>query len=197
MARVMKRLIDIHTHNPHPEVTSPQMVGIHPWDAEKVIPLPDFEECDIVGETGLDYASTTSREAQRRLFDLHLQAAARLGKPVVIHNVKGTDDVLRILGNYPTIRKVVFHGFIGSVQMANSILRRGYYLSFGDRSLRSPRTREVIATMDIRRLFVETDDNPNLEIEEVYNEVAKLRNMSVETLADEIDKNYEIFFAKD
>jgi Tat protein secretion system quality control protein TatD with DNase activity len=81
--------------------------------------------------------------------------------------------------------------------MADSILRRGYYLSFGDHSLRSPRTREVIATMDIRRLFVETDDNPNLEIEEVYNEVAKLRNMSVETLADEIDKNYEIFFAKD
>ena len=193
----MKRLIDIHTHNTHPEVTSPQMMGIHPWDAEKEIPLPDFEECDIVGETGLDYASTTSREAQRRLFDLHLQAAARLGKPVVIHNVKATDDVLRFLGNYPTIRKVVFHGFIGSVQMANSILRRGYYLSFGDRSLRSPRTREVIATMDIRRLFVETDDNPNLEIEKVYNEVAKLRNMSVETLADEIDKNYEIFFAKD
>ena len=57
----MAKLVDIHTHNPRQGVLSPTMAGIHPWDAERNLPMPDFSACDIVGETGLDYAKEVRR----------------------------------------------------------------------------------------------------------------------------------------
>ena len=189
-----QRLIDIHTHNPRHDVISPRMAGIHPWDAEKGLMMPDFMDCDIVGETGLDYHVTVDKEAQKWLFTEHLRIAEKLGKPVVIHNVKATEDILRILAQHPTIHRVVFHGFVGSLQQAETILKRGYYLSFGHRSLRSPKTREVIAKMDITRLFCETDDNASTRIEHIYNEVAKIKEITPEELLKNIEENYKNLF---
>jgi TatD DNase family protein len=173
------------------------MAGIHPWDVEKELCMPNFKDCDIVGETGLDYLTKVDKECQKRIFIEHLRVAQELDKPVVIHNVKATDDILHILSQFPTIKGIVFHGYIGSKQQAEILLKRGYYLSFGHRSLRSPKTREVIATMDIGRLFCETDDEPNISIAEIYTEVATLRNITTKELLDEIEKNYNILFDKD
>ena len=101
------------------------------------------------------------------------------------------------MAKYPMIRRVVFHGFIGSLQQADTILKRGYYLSFGERSLRSPRTRAVIASMDIDRLFCESDEMPSLSVEEVYFKIAKLREMPLSELVEAVERNYNRFFAKD
>ena len=49
--------VDIHTHQPKPQVISPKMAGIHPWDEEKNLPFQDFTACDIIGDTSLNYAS--------------------------------------------------------------------------------------------------------------------------------------------
>ena len=190
----MYQFIDIHTHHPRHDVISPRMAGVHPWDAERGYELPNFEECDIVGEIGLDYCCTADREVQRELFERQLEIASTIDKPVVIHNVRATEDILKILAKYHKLRGVLFHGFIGSQQQAETIVKRGYYLSFGDRSLRSPKSRNVIATTDIRRLFCETDDDPNLAIEEIYAEVAKIRNMTTTELLNAIETNYKTFF---
>jgi TatD DNase family protein len=190
----MYQFIDIHTHHPRHDVISPRMAGVHPWDAERGYEMPNFEECDIVGEIGLDYCCKADRNMQRELFERQLQIASTIDKPVVIHNVRATEDILKILTRYPQLRGVLFHGFIGSQQQAETIVKRGYYLSFGDRSLRSSKGRNVIATTDIRRLFCETDDDPNLAIEEIYAEVAKIRNMTTEELLNAIETNYKTFF---
>ena len=62
--KLRTKYIDIHTHNPREDVLSPTMAGIHPWLAESCAELPDFSQCDIIGETGLDYASKVDKEAQ-------------------------------------------------------------------------------------------------------------------------------------
>ena len=191
----MAKLVDIHTHNPQSGVLSPTMAGIHPWDAERNLPMPDFSACDIVGETGLDYAKEVSREAQQELFLRHLTAAEKLTKPVVLHVVKSFEDVMLALKKH-RLQGVVFHGFIGSREQAQRAISEGYYLSFGDRSLRSPRTREVIATINPENLFCETDDRDDISIEEIYAEVAKLRGTTQEELALEIEKNYRRLFDK-
>ena len=191
----MAKLVDIHTHNPRQGVLSPTMAGIHPWDAERNLPMPDFSACDIVGETGLDYAKEVSREAQQELFLRHLTAAEKLTKPVVLHVVKSFEDVMLALKKH-RLQGVVFHGFIGSREQAQRAISEGYYLSFGDRSLRSLRTREVIATIPIENLFCETDDRDDISIEEIYAEVAKLRGTTQEELASEIEKNYRRLFDK-
>lgn len=185
----MAKLVDIHTHNPKAGVLSPTMAGIHPWDAEQKLPMPDFSACDIVGETGLDYSADASKEAQQELFLKHLNIAEKLEKPVVLHVVKSFEDVMLALKKH-RLQGVVFHGFIGSKEQAERATSHGYYLSFGNRSLRSPRTREVIAMIKIENLFCETDDRTDISIEKIYEEVAALRGISQEELSSEIEKNY-------
>jgi TatD DNase family protein len=188
-----KIIVDIHTHHPHPDVVSPTMAGTHPWDAEREYNLPDFAHCDIIGETGLDYACEVDRLAQERLFRAHLEAAERLQKPVVLHTVRAFEPTIKILAEYD-IAGVVFHGFTGSEQQANEAIKRGYYLSFGERSLRSAKTRQAIAATPLERLFCETDDNPLLDIAEIYAEVAALKGITLDELKKEIYENYKLLF---
>ena len=193
MNEVNKILVDIHTHHPRPDVVSPRMAGIHPWDAERGRDLPDFAHCDIIGETGLDYACEVDRLAQERLFRAHLEAAERLQKPVVLHTVRAFEPTIKILAEY-NIAGVVFHGFIGSQQQAAEALRRGYYLSFGSRSLRSSKTRQAIAATPLDRLFCETDDDPLLDIASVYAELAAIKGVTLAELERYIYENYKRLF---
>ena len=190
MNNVTEIVVDVHTHHPRKGVISPTMVGIHPWDAEHESQLPNFAEGDIIGETGLDFACSVDRAAQERLFRVHLEAAERLQKPVILHIVRAFEPVIKILANY-NLKGVVFHGFIGSKQQAEEALRRGYYLSFGDRSLRSAKTRQAIASTPLDRLFVESDDNPGLDILDIYAEIAKTKSVTITELSAQIYENYK------
>ena len=191
----MAKYIDIHTHNPREDVLSPTMAGIHPWQAEIGYELPDLTECDIIGETGLDYACEVDIDRQKELFIKHLAKAQQLGKPVVLHVVRALNDTLSILSEFKGLKGVVYHGFIGSKEQAAECLKRGYYLSFGERSLRSPKTREVIAKMPQNLLFCETDDNTSVAIEEIYRSVAEIRGTTPEELLRTIEDNYKNLFA--
>ena len=193
MNEVKEILVDVHTHHPRLGVLSPTMAGIHPWDAEQECTLPDFAHCDIIGETGLDYACGVDKSAQEQLFRAHLEAAERFQKPVVLHTVKAFEPTIKILAEYNIVGGV-FHGFIGSQQQAAEALRRGYYLSFGIRSLRSSKTRQAIASTPLDRLFVETDDDPSLDIASVYAEVAVIKGVTLTELEKNIYENYKRLF---
>ena len=195
MNEVNKILVDVHTHHLRPDVVSPTMAGIHPWNAEYGSELPDFTHCDIIGETGLDFACEVDRVTQERLFRAHLEVAERLHKPVVLHVVRAFEPTIKILADY-NIEGVVFHGFTGSGQQANEALRRGYYLSFGERSLRSAKTRQAIAATPLDRLFCETDDNASLDIAEIYAEVSEIKGVSFAELEKEIYENYKRLFRR-
>ena len=186
-------MVDIHTHHPHPDVLSPTMAGIHPWCAERGEELPNFDTCDIIGETGLDYACEVDKATQERLFRAHLVAAERLHKPVVLHTVRAFEPTIKILADYD-IKGVVFHGFTGSEQQAKEAIKRGYYLSFGERSLRSAKTRQAIASTPLERLFCETDDNPALDIADIYAEVAEIKDTTIAELKRVTYENYKLLF---
>ena len=193
MNEVKQILVDIHTHHPRAGVLSPTMAGIHPWDAEKGCMLPEFRECDIIGETGLDYAREVDKAAQERLFRAHLETAEKLHKPVVLHVVRAFEPTIKILTDY-NIEGIVFHGFMGSEQQDKEALRRGYYLSFGERSLRSSKTRQAIVATPLDRLFCETDDNASLNIADIYTEVAEIKGVALAELERNIYENYKRLF---
>ena len=190
----MAKYIDIHTHNTREDVLSPTMAGIHPWQAEIDYELPCLTECDIIGETGLDYACEVDRDRQKELFIKHLERAIELGKPVVLHTVRALEDTLKILSDFKAIEGVVFHGFIGSEEQAAECIKRGYYLSYGERSLRSPKSIEALRITPLSQLFCETDDNTTVSIEEIYSRVAQIKQIGVEELKREIEKNYKKLF---
>ena len=184
------RFCDIHTHHPSVDRLSPTMAGVHPWDTERGLTLPDFSTADMVGETGLDFARDIDRKAQEELFRKHLAVAEQLQKPVVIHSVKAFEEVMRILDDYD-LSGVLIHGFIGSKEQAERAFKRGYFLSFGTRSLRSPRTVEVIRQAPIEQLFLESDDDKECDIEALYQAVAELRQTTTDELRKALITNYK------
>ena len=209
----MEHFVDIHTHNPlglnlgvrnyrlgvdAAPPTEPFSAGIHPWDVDG---LPDRERlladleninCLAIGEIGLDKACTSNFATQQELFERQLEIAARRRLPVVVHCVKSSAEVVATLAHYP-LRAVVFHGYIGSTEQAEQIWKAGYYTSFGFGALRSPKTLQTIKVCPTDRLFLETDDSKT-SITALYEEVAHLRNLSIESLKNDIYNNYKRVF---
>ncbi len=182
--------VNIHTHRPTGRGLEPASVGIHPWDAAGADADSLCEalgRAQAVGEIGLDYLHP-DREAQRRLFEQQLELAETAGMPVVLHCVKAFEPMMTLLGRF-RLRAVIFHGFIGSPQQAARAVAAGYYLSFGPRSLRSPRTVQALATVPSERLFLETDDDPT-PIESIYAEAARLLGLPLDRLRETLYTNY-------
>lgn len=192
----MEHYVNIHAHRVRAGELSPRESGIHPWSAESWSQeqgLVIDAEAQVVGETGLDFACRVSLEQQERLFRAHLQIAQERQLPVVIHCVRAFEEVMKILSEY-SLRGVIFHGFVGSWQQAERVVARSdYYISFGERSMRSPRSVDALRRVPLERLFLESDDAP-APIDGLYGDVAVVRGLSIESLMQVTFDNYKKLF---
>jgi TatD DNase family protein len=127
----------------------------------EIAALAEHPRIRTIGETGLDYYRTgeEGRSVQEEGFRWHIALAARLGKPLQVHDREAHDDVLRVLADEPTPPAVVLHCFSGDVAMAREAVRRGYYLSFaGTVTFKNARAlRDALAVTPLEHLLVETD----------------------------------------
>lgn len=197
-------IVNIHTHRPAAGETALRTAGIHPWlaegcDAADAAALrealgAELDTAQAIGETGLDFACTADRTAQERLLRAHAELAEQMRLPLVIHCVRAFEPVMKILGEY-ALPRVLFHGFIGSAEQARRAVGRGYWLSFGVRSLRSPRTVEAMRTVPLERLFIETDDD-DITIAEVCRMAAATLGIEAEALAVQVNENFKRFIEK-
>ena len=147
----------------HAEVFA--VVGVHPHnaggpDAERLDELRELLEhprAVAVGETGLDhYRDYAPRDAQRRLFELELELAASVGKPVVVHTRAADDETLAALSAYEG--DVVLHCF-SSPRLLAPALKRGWYISFaGNVTYKNASDLRLAATeTPADRILTETD----------------------------------------
>ena len=188
-------IIDIHTHNAQTHAQTIDTVGIHPWHAAS----GDIAEIrslaptvDAVGEIGLDYACKVPREEQMSVFRAQLEIAERLEKPVVLHCVRAFEEAMKVIGEY-RLKAVIFHGFIGSIEQAQRAVKQGYYISFGERTFRSPKSIEALRATPLSQLFVETDESTT-PIEEIYAKIAELRGVSTKDLLAATEENFRKIF---
>ena len=187
--------VNIHTHRPTGHGVELRTAGIHPWEADRMPVnslLPLDETVQAIGETGLDFAKGAPQEAQYAAFRAQLQLARQRGLPVVIHCVRAFNEVLRELAACPP-RTAIFHGFIGSPEQARQAVAAGYYLSFGERTFRSPKTVEAMRSTPLERLFLETDDSPT-PIEEIYRRAAERLGIPETRLQAAALANYKTIF---
>jgi TatD DNase family protein len=143
--------------------------GIHPHDAkdvtaETIKELKNHaqnEKIVAIGETGLDFHYNFSKPAQQqRLFVQHLEIAAELNLPVVIHCRQAFDETIAVLeARDYCVRKVVFHCFSGTAQQARVILDHGFHISFtGVVTFKNAKeTQQAASVVPLDRLMVETD----------------------------------------
>ena len=143
-------------------------VGIHPEDCagctdadfDAIRELCRREKVVAVGEIGLDYywKENPSRDFQEQVFRRQIELALELDLPVIIHDREAHGDSLRIVLDYPGLRGV-FHCFSGSPEMAQELLKRGWYLGFdGPITYKNAkRAPEVAAITPMDRIVIETD----------------------------------------
>lgn len=142
--------------------------GIHPEDCasctdadfDAIRELCRREKVVAVGEIGLDYywKENPPRDFQEQVFRRQIELALELDLPVIIHDREAHGDSLRIVLDYPGLRGV-FHCFSGSPEMAQELLKRGWYLGFdGPVTYKNARRApEVVAVTPLDRIVVETD----------------------------------------
>lgn len=113
-----------------------------------------------IGEIGLDYywAENPPRDFQQMVFRKQLALAEELDLPVIVHDREAHGDSLSIIREFPAVTGV-FHCFSGSPEMAEELLKRGWYLGFdGPITYKNARRApEVVAITPLERMVVETD----------------------------------------
>lgn len=194
-------------------------LGIHPHYADTVAAddikaletLAQNPKCLAVGETGLDFHYDFSkRAAQMSLFTEHLDIAARLNLPVIIHSRQAFDETLEVLDRFgPRLGKIVFHCFSYSADQAKVILDKGYYISFtGVVTFKNADSvRQAAAIVPLDKMMIETDCpymSPEPLRKQKVNEpallihtaaaLARIKNTGIEPLASALTATSKSFF---
>ena len=143
-------------------------VGVHPEDCagfqdgdlEELRQLLRHPKAVAIGEIGLDYywEENPPRDFQQTVFRKQLALASELDLPVIVHDREAHGDSLSIIREFPAVTGV-FHCFSGSPEMAEELLKRGWYLGFdGPITYKNARRApEVVAITPLERMVVETD----------------------------------------
>jgi TatD DNase family protein len=188
-------------------------VGVHPdtrdgaeADVETLVRLASDDKVVAIGETGLDYYRLEGDlEWQRQRFRVHIEAARHCGKPLIIHSRAAKDDTLRILAEERAGEiGGVFHCFTEDVDTARQAVDMGFHVSFsGIVTFKNAISlKEVAAGLPLARILVETDApylapvphrgkiNEPSYVRHVAEEIARLRGISVESLAAATTENF-------
>ncbi|MDO9508135.1 MAG: TatD family hydrolase [Thermovirgaceae bacterium] len=188
-------------------------VGIHPHDSNSAsggIPRSVSElaldpAVAAVGETGLDYFYDHSpREIQKEVFVLHAALARECAKPLVVHVRDAYDDAIEILRRERASEcGGVIHCFSGEMHHARAAIDLGFYISFAG-PLTYPKNetlRKIASELPLERILCETDSpylspqprrgkrNEPANVRFVYEELARVRGISVEECAEAVWKN--------
>lgn len=143
-------------------------VGIHPencggytaGDLAALRQLAQQPKTAAIGEIGLDYywAENPPRDLQQQVLRDQLTLAGELALPVIIHDREAHADTLSIIREFPGVTGV-FHCFSGSPEMAQELLKLGWYLGFdGPVTYKNARRApEVAAVTPLDRMLIETD----------------------------------------
>lgn len=183
--------LNFHTHHPEQEgekaiLQGRDSWGIHPWHAtEEHLEAMPPHPISAIGECGLDRACNTPYPLQLRVFEKQIALSEAMQKPLIIHCVKAFDDLTRLHRKHRPTQAWTIHGFRGKPQLMHSLLKEGFYLSFG--FLHNPQS---LVLCPIHRLFLETDNTPS-SIASLYEEAAQLRNTTPEVLSLQLFENLE------
>lgn len=214
----MTKFINLHTHkfsnlsdvievvNQYPwefDASIPNYsIGIHPWYIEKSRLESDLEiikeklqlsECLALGECGLDKRIEIPLELQISVFKKQLEIVKQTNKPVVLHCVAAYDEMIAIKKEMKIENPMIIHGFSKNEQVAQTLLKNGFYLSFGKYLLRNPDLEKVFTFAPENQILLETDTIEE-SIYQVYEKAASIKGISVEEMKTIVFNNFSTVF---
>jgi len=114
-------------------------VGLHPHEAARTSEavLSEIEriaaapQVVAIGETGLDYHyDNAPRAMQLANFTAHLELAAALDLPIVVHSRSAESDSARLIAEHADGVVGVLHCYSGGETLLETALEAGWYVSF-------------------------------------------------------------------
>lgn len=199
----------------------PQNEGVIEPSVDDLVRCTQHKKVVAIGETGLDYywnkenKTAADWQWQRDRFKVHLEAALLTELPIIIHTREASEDTLSIL-HETWLRsgkklKGVFHCFTETQAVAEAALAMGFYISFsGILTFKNAQDLRTVAqnTVPLERLLIETDSpylapvphrgkvNQPSWVVYVAQELAKLKNLSLEQIANQTSQNFFELFHK-
>src|SRR5258708_4587719 len=194
-------------------------VGLHPHDAkdctsDRIAALKELassKKVVAIGESGLDFHYThSSLEAQVASLRRHLELAAELDLPIVIHCRDAEARLVEIVRAVGIPRRGgVIHCFTGDIDAAREFVTLGFHISFsGIVTFKNSSTvRDTAPTIPADRVMVETDApylapepyrgrrNEPAFVVRTLEVLAQLRNVDVLTMSAQVIANASRLFA--
>ncbi|NCN43173.1 MAG: DNAase [Piscirickettsiaceae bacterium CG_4_9_14_3_um_filter_43_564] len=195
-------------------------IGVHPCEPADVT-VTDAElmatashpKVLAIGEIGLDYyhfdIETEDMAWQQNRFRQMIRLAIQLNKPIIIHTRNSTEDCLRILREEGAQQVGgIMHCFVEDLATAEAAMALGFYISFsGIVTFKNAKEiKTVAAAVPLDRILVETDSpylapvpyrgkpNQPAYTRYVVEEIARLRGLSVEAVAQATTENFQRLF---
>ncbi len=164
-----------------------------------------------IGEAGFDYFTPDFREKaelQEEMWNIQLELALQYKMPLVVHCRKANEKLFEYAGRLKKIKAVLFHSFMGSSVEAESLIRRGIpcFFSFGKQMKNgNKKVIDCVKNLPLENLLLETDAPFQTlkgedftraeEIKLVYQAAAELRNINMEELVFQLNRNFNNFLA--
>ncbi|MDQ8194718.1 TatD family hydrolase [Coraliomargarita sp. SDUM461004] len=190
-------------------------IGLHPWQVNEAPSdwqasfLKHITAARAIGEIGLDqWVDGYDIQRQQYAFIWQLRQAATHNLPVSIHCLKALDPLLGILKAQPCpSRGIHLHAYSGSAEQVAQLAQLGAYFSFHAAQLsnNAKKASAAVRAVPADRLLIETDapdtlktsTSPTEFLLNGYQRIAKLREVAVEALAQQVADNFTRYFIDD
>lgn len=199
-----KQVFAIHNVYPNSDnFSQPFSIGIHPWFLKKetyenelllIEQKLQHHNFYAIGECGLDKAIETNFDFQKEIFIKQIELSEKYQKPIIIHCVRAFQEIIELGKLYKPSQPWIIHGFQKGKQLAFSLIKNGFYISFGEVVLKNSEIQTVISEISLDKIFLETDDS-EIKIHEIYQKVSILKQVTLEELQEKIHKNFKRIFS--
>ena len=190
-------------------------VGVHPNDCadfdaamlQEVRALAQQPKVIAIGEIGLDYYwHKVDHDVQARAFQVQLELAAELNKPVIVHSREAAADTIGVLEQF-TQHAARLTGTLHSYFDDLAIMQRAFDIGFycgvtGPITFKkSDREREIVRHAPLDRLLIETDApfltpvphrgqrNEPAYVRHVAAMIAQIKELTVNAVAQQTTQN--------
>ncbi len=208
---------DFHTHkkdsqnavinlfdDENPENQMFYSVGLHPLDIDKKKTDSALAEVEktarsknvvAIGECGFDKNASTDFELQKEVFIKQCKISEVLQKPMIIHCVGYYDEIIKIIKQENLTQNQAIHAYNKKNEVIlRKLIKAGFYVSLAWQAVTDKSKLEVLLPeIPPNKLFLETDDNDKLCVENIYKIVAEQMKINPHELNNITTGNFDSF----
>ena len=179
--------------------------GIHPWHVDSVSYdsfYPYLEKASIIGEIGLDNVwCNTDLNLQEEVFEKQLQYASNQHKPVILH-LKGMEkEALEFIRKYPN--QYLVHWY-SRYDYLEEYIELGCFFTIGPSIGIDDTVSNVAKKVPLNKMLIESDGIDAIEwalgkrdylatLQRSLEQISLLKNVSLEKVKKQIEKNFNDF----